>query len=202
MDVPLIDLKIQNRALKKEIFRLWEEIFDAGRFVGGEHVAKFEAEFAEACNAQYCVSVNSGTDALRFIFLALGLRPGEEVITVPNTFIGTTEAISQAGGKIVFVDVDPVTYTMNPEKLELAITSQTKGIVPVHLFGHTADMDPILAVSEKHGLWVVEDGCQAHLAEYKGRKAGSIGRAGAFSFYPAKNMGAVSYTHLTLPTNA
>ena len=125
-----------------------------------------------------------------FIFLALGLGPGDEVITVPNTFIGTTEAISQAGGKIVFVDVDPVTYTMNPEKLKLAITSRTKGIVPVHIFGHTADMDLILAMSEKYGLWVVEDGCQAHLAEYKGRKAGSIGIAGAFSFYPAKNMGA------------
>ena len=190
MEVPLIDLKVQNRAIKKEIFRLWDEIFDAGRFVGGEHVAGFEAEFAEACNVQHCVSVNSGTDALRFIFLALGLGPGDEVITVPNTFIGTTEAISQAGGEIVFVDVDPATYTMDPDKLELAITSRTKGIVPVHLFGHTADMDLILAVSEKYGLWVVEDGCQAHLAEYKGRKAGSIGIAGAFSFYPAKNMGA------------
>lgn len=190
MEVPLIDLKVQNRTIKKEIFQLWDEVFDSGRFVGGEHVARFEAEFAEACNVQHCVSVNSGTDALRFIFLALGLGPGDEVITVPNTFIGTTEAISQAGGTIVFVDVDPATYTMDPEKLELAITFRTKGIVPVHLFGHTADMDPILAVSEKYGLWVVEDSCQAHLAEYKGRKAGSIGIAGAFSFYPAKNMGA------------
>ena len=190
MEVPLIDLKIQSRAIKKEIFQLWDEIFDSGSFVGGEHVAGFEAEFATACDVQHCVSVNSGTDALRFIFLALGLGPGDEVITVPNTFIGTTEAISQAGGKIVFVDVDPVTYTINPEKLELAITSRTRGIVPVHIFGHTADMDLILAMSEKYGLWVVEDGCQAHLAEYKGRKAGSIGIAGAFSFYPAKNMGA------------
>jgi dTDP-4-amino-4,6-dideoxygalactose transaminase len=190
MEVPFIDLNIQNRAIKKEIFRLWGEIFDSAGFVGGEHVEKFEAEFATACGVQCCVSVNSGTDALRFIFLALGLRPGDEVITVPNTFIGTTEAISQAGGKIVFVDVDPVTYTMNPEKLESAITSRTRGIVPVHIFGHTADMDPILAVSEEYGLWVVEDSCQAHLAEYKERKAGSIGIAGAFSFYPAKNMGA------------
>ena len=190
MEVPQIDLKIHNRAIKKEIFQLWEEIFDSGSFVGGEHVAGFEAEFAMACNVQYCVSVNSGTDALRFIFLALGLRPGDEVITVPNTFIGTTEAISQAGGKIVFVDVDPATYTMNPEKLESAITSRTRGIVPVHIFGHTADMDAIVAVAEKYGLWVVEDACQAHLAEYKGRKAGSLGIAGAFSFYPAKNIGA------------
>ena len=190
MEVPFIDLNIQNRAIKKEIFRVWEEIFDSAGFVGGEHVEKFEAEFAMACGVQYCVSVNSGTDALRFIFLAQGLRPGDEVITVSNTFIGTSEAISQAGGKIVFVDVDPVTYTMNPEKIESAITSRTRGIVPVHIFGQTADMDAILAVSEKYGLWVVEDACQAHLAEYKGQKAGSIGAAGAFSFYPAKNLGA------------
>lgn len=190
MEVPFIDLNIQNRAIKKEIFRLWEVIFDSAGFVGGEQVGKFEAEFATAFNVQHCVSVNSGTDALRFIFLALGLSPGDEVITVPNTFIGTTEAISQAGGKVVFVDVDPVTYTMNPEKLESAITSRTRGIVPVHIFGHTADMDPILAIAARFGLWIVEDACQAHLAEYKGRKAGSIGVAGAFSFYPAKNMGA------------
>lgn len=190
MQVPLIDLKSHDQAMKKAIFRLWDEIFDSGSFVGGEHVEKFEEEFAAACKVQYGVSVNSGTDALRFVFLALGLSPGDEVITVPNTFIGTTEAISQAGGKIVFVDVDPATFTMNPEKLESAITSRTRGIVPVHIFGHTADMDAILAVSEKYGLWVVEDACQAHLAEYKGRKAGSIGIAGAFSFYPAKNMGA------------
>jgi dTDP-4-amino-4,6-dideoxygalactose transaminase len=190
VEVPFINLNIQNRDIKREIFQLWEEIFDSAGFVGGEHVEKFEEEFARACGVQYCVSLNSGTDALRFILLAQGLRPGDEVITVPNTFIGTAEAISQAGGKIVFVDVDPVTYTMNPEKLESAITSRTRGIVPVHIFGHTADMDPIIAVSEKYGLWIVEDACQAHLAEYKGRKAGSIGKAGAFSFYPAKNMGA------------
>lgn len=190
MEVPQIDLKIHNQAMKNEVFRLWDEIFDSSSFVGGEHVKKFEEEFAKACNVQYCVSVNSGTDALRFIFLALGLRPGDEVITVPNTFIGTTEAISQAGGKIVFVDVDPATYTMDSEKLKAAITSRTRGVVPVHIFGHTADMDAIFAVSEKYGLWVVEDACQAHLAEYKGRKAGSIGTAGAFSFYPAKNLGA------------
>ncbi|NQV01290.1 MAG: DegT/DnrJ/EryC1/StrS family aminotransferase, partial [Bacteroidia bacterium] len=153
-------------------------------------VTSFEKEFAEACSVDYSVAVNSGTDALRFIFLALNLKEDDEVITVPNTFIATTEAISQSGGRVVFVDIDPQTYNIDPSKIESAITSKTKGIVPVHLYGQTADMDSILAIAEKHGLWVVEDACQAHLSEYKGRKAGSMGIAAAFSFYPGKNMGA------------
>jgi len=190
MEVPFLDLKVQNRALKAEILPLWEEILDSAGFIGGKHVDAFEEEFAKACDVKHCVSVNSGTDALRFIFLALGLNLGDEIITVPNTFIATTEAISQAGAKIAFVDVDPGTYNMDPTIIEAAITPRTKGIVPVHLYGQTADMAPILAIAEKHGLWVVEDACQAHLAEYKGRKAGSIGIAAAFSFYPGKNMGA------------
>ena len=190
MDVPFLDLKAQNRALKDEILPLWEEILKSASFVGDKHVKAFEEDFAEACSVKHCVAVNSGTDALRFILLALDLQPAEEVITVPNTFIATTEAITQAGGKIVFVDVDPNTYNMDPSKLESAISLRTKGIVPVHLYGQPADMDPILAIADKHGLWVVEDACQAHLAEYKSRKAGSMGIAGAFSFYPGKNMGA------------
>jgi dTDP-4-amino-4,6-dideoxygalactose transaminase len=190
MEVPFLDLKTQNGVLKKEILPLWEEILSSAWFIGGQHVTGLEEEFAQACEVENCVCVNSGTDALRFIFLALGLQPGDEVITVPNTFIATTEAISQAGGEIIFVDIDPATYNMDPSKIESAITSRTRGIVPVHLYGQTADMDPIRAIAEKHGLWVVEDACQAHLAEYKGRKAGSLGIAGAFSFYPGKNMGA------------
>jgi dTDP-4-amino-4,6-dideoxygalactose transaminase len=190
MEVPFLDLKAQNRALKAEILPVWEEILDSARFIGGTHVGTFEEEFADACSVEHCVLVNSGTDALRFIFLALGLKEGDEVITVPNTFIATTEAISQAGGEIVFVDIDPNTYNIDPSKLDAAVTPKTKGIVPVHLYGQTADMDSILAVAEKHGLWVVEDACQAHLAEYKGRKAGSMGIAAAFSFYPGKNLGA------------
>lgn len=190
MEVPFLDLKTQNRSLKNEILILWEEILDSATFIGGEHVKGLEEEFAKACEVEYCVCINSGTDALRFIFLSIGLEPGDEIITVPNTFIATTEAISQAGGKIKFVDIDPDTYNMDPTKIEDAITAKTKGIVPVHLYGQTADMDPILAIAEKHGLWVVEDACQAHLAEYKGRKAGSMGLAAAFSFYPGKNMGA------------
>jgi len=190
MNVPFIDLKIQNINLKSEILPLWEEILDSAGFIGGEHVTFFEREFAEACSVDYAVAVNSGTDALRFIFLALDLKEGDEVITVPNIFIATTEAISQAGGRVVFVDINPETYNINPSKIESAITSKTKGIVPVHLYGQTADMDPIMTVAEKYGLWVVEDACQAHLAEYKGRKAGSMGIASGFSFYPGKNMGA------------
>ena len=190
MKVPFLDLKAQNQALKAEILPLWEEILDLAGFIGGKHVSAFEEEFASACSVKHCVAVNSGTDALRFIFLALGLKPTDEIITVSNTFIATTEAITQAGGKIVFVDVDPVTYNMDPAKIEEVITPRTRGIVPVHLYGQPADMDPILAIAKKHGLWVVEDACQAHLAEYKGRKVGSMGIAAAFSFYPGKNMGA------------
>ena len=190
MKVPFLDLKTQNRALKSEILLLWEKILDSASFIGGSHVTSFEKELARACEVDHVVAVNSGTDALRFILLALDLREGDEVITVPNTFIATTEAISQAGGTIIFVDVEPGTYNIDSSKIEAAITSRTKGILPVHLYGQAADMDPVLAIAEKFGLWVVEDACQAHLAEYKARKTGSIGLAGAFSFYPGKNMGA------------
>jgi len=189
-EVPFLDLRSQNHALKAEILPLWEEILDSAGFIGGKHVSAFEEEFAHACGVKRCVAVNSGTDALRFIFLALGLHPGDEVITVPNTFIATTEAITQAGGKIVFVDIDPDTYNIDSAKIEEVITPRTRGIVPVHLYGQPADMDAIVAIAKKHGLWVVEDACQAHLAEYKGCKAGSMGIAAAFSFYPGKNMGA------------
>jgi dTDP-4-amino-4,6-dideoxygalactose transaminase len=190
MRVPFANLQAQNAAIKAELWPVWEAIFDAAGFIGGEQVDRLEEEFAAACQAAHCVAVSNGTDALRFIFLALGLRPGDEVITVPNTFIATTEAISQAGGMPTFVDVDPATYTMDPARIEAAITPRTRGIVPVHLYGQPADMDAIRAVAERHGLWVVEDACQAHLAEYKGRRAGSLARAAAFSFYPGKNLGA------------
>ena len=190
MAIPLIDLKAQNSALKNEILPVWAEILDSAAFIGGKYVEAFEQEFSAIAQTAHCVSVNSGTDALRFIFMALGLKPGDEVITVPNTFIATTEAISQAGGAVVFADVDPATYTLDPQKIEAVITAKTRGIVPVHLYGQPADMDAIARIAEAHGLWIVEDACQAHLAEYKGRLAGSLGRAAAFSFYPGKNLGA------------
>jgi dTDP-4-amino-4,6-dideoxygalactose transaminase len=190
MEVPFLELTKQNASLKHEILKLWEEILETASFVGGPHVKMFEEEFAAACEVEHCVSASSGTDALRLVLLALGLKQGDEVITVPNTFIATTEAITQAGGSVVFVDVDPGTYNIDPERIEAAITPATKGIMPVHLYGQCADMDPIMEIARKHGLWVVEDSCQAHLAEYKGKKAGSMGAAAAFSFYPAKNLGA------------
>jgi dTDP-4-amino-4,6-dideoxygalactose transaminase len=190
MDVPFLDLKTPHRALEAEILPLWQEILRSAGFIGGPQVAGFEQEFAAACGVKECVAVNSGTDALRFIFLTLDLKPGDEVITVPNTFIATVEAISQAGGKAVFVDVDPGTYNLDPAKIKAAITPRTKGIAPVHLYGQTADMDPILAIAARHGLWVIEDSAQAQLAEYKGRKACSMGVMAATSFYPGKNLGA------------
>lgn len=190
MQVPFLDLKTPHNELADEILPLWEEILRHAAFVGGPHVAAFEEEFAAACGTSHCVAVNSGTDALRFAFLALGLRPGDEVITVANTFIATTEAITQAGGRPVFVDIDPGTYNMDPAKIEAALTPRTKGIVPVHLYGQTAEMDPILEIAGRKGLWVVEDAAQAQLAEYKGRRAGSMGVMAATSFYPGKNLGA------------
>lgn len=190
MNIPFIDLKAQNRALKQEILPVWEKILTEAAFIGGKFVADFEHAFAAFTQTSHCIALNSGTDALRFIFIALGLSADEEVITVPNTFIATTEAISQAGGRPVFVDIDPETYTLDPKKIEAAISPKTRGIVPVHLYGQPAEMDTINAIAKKHDLWVVEDACQSHLAEYKGRLAGSLGRAAAFSFYPGKNLGA------------
>ena len=190
MEVPFLDLRAQHKDLYEEVFSFWQEIFESAGFIGGHHVSSFEEEFAEACTVKNCVAVNSGTAALRFIFLAMGVEAGDEIITVPNTFIATTEAISQANGKAVFVDIDQETFNMDPGQIAAAITPRTKGIVPVHLYGQMANMDPILDIAKRNNLWVVEDSCQAHLAEYKENKAGSMGAASAFSFYPGKNLGA------------
>lgn len=190
MDVPFLDLRAQHRPIKEEILSAWSEILDTAGFIGGKHVAGLEAEFAAACSAEHAVAVSNGTDALMLILKAIGLRTGDEVIVPANTFIATSEAVSMAGGRVVFADVNPDTYTMDAALAEKAITKRTAGIIPVHLYGQCADMDPLLALAEKHGLWVVEDAAQAHLAEYKGRKAGSMGLAAGFSYYPGKNMGA------------
>jgi dTDP-4-amino-4,6-dideoxygalactose transaminase len=189
MHVPFLDLKDQHSVLKEKILQAWASILDSAQFIGGENLDAFEKDFAKCCETKHCVAVNSGTDALRLILEALNVGPDDEIITVPNTFIATTEAISQAGAKIVFVDVDPDTYNMDPHKIETAVSPKSVGILPVHLYGQTADMDPILAVAQRHKLWVVEDACQAHLAQYKGHPAGSLGTAAAFSFYPGKNLG-------------
>ena len=190
MNVPFLDLKVQYRQIENEVLPMVTEAMQNGAFIGGPQVAGFEEEFAAFCDSRYCVGVGSGTDALRFALMAAGVGQGSEVITVPNTFIATTEAISQTGARPVFVDVDPTTCNMDPEKIEAKITRNTKAIVPVHLYGQPADMDPILDIANRHGLAVIEDACQAHGALYKGKKAGSMGFAGCFSFYPGKNLGA------------
>jgi dTDP-4-amino-4,6-dideoxygalactose transaminase len=168
-----------------------QQVIDASAFAGGPFVARFEGEFAAFCRTQRAVGVSSGTEALWLALLAIGVKPGDQVITVPATFMATAEAISYCGATPVFVDIDEKTYTMDPDLIEPAITPRTKAIIPVHLYGQMADMDPIMAIARRHGLYVIEDACQAHGAEYKGRRAGSIGHAGCFSFYPGKNLGAL-----------
>ena len=190
MSIQFLDLKTNHQAHRAEFDRAIGEVIDSGAFAGGRFVEQFEKEFAEYCEAKHAIGVGNGTDALWMALLALGVGPGDEVITVPATFIATCEAISFCGAQPVFVDIDPDSYLMDPALLEAAITPRTKAIMPVHLFGQPVDLDPILAIAAAHGLPVVEDAAQAHGARYKGRRAGSIGAAGAFSFYPGKNLGA------------
>ncbi len=190
MKVPFLDLKAHHEPHREEFSRIIDEVIDRGAFAGGRFVEEFEAEFARYCHCGEAIGVGSGTDALLLALLGLGVGPGDEVITVPMTFIATVEAISFAGAKPVFVDIDEESYTMDPAQLEAAITPRTKAVVPVHLFGRPADMDPIVEIARAHGLHVIEDAAQAHGAAYKGRRAGSLGDAGCFSFYPGKNLGA------------
>ena len=191
MQVPFLNLRAPHDLLRGEINVAIQEVIDSNAFAGGPFVTKFEDDFAKFCDTKYAIGLASGTDALWFILLALGVRPGDEVITSPSTFMATAEAISFCGATPVFVDIEESTYNLDPALLERAITKKTKAIIPVHLFGQTADMDPIMEVAGKYGLPVIEDACQAHGAEYKKRKAGSLGIAAAFSFYPGKNLGAM-----------
>lgn len=188
--IPFLDLVTPHLELESELLAAFRSALRAAAFVGGAEVSAFEREFAAFCTTSDAVGLGSGTDALRFAYLAVGAQLGDEVVTVPNTFIATTESISQAGASIKFVDVSEGTFTMDPSALESAITPRTVGIVPVHLYGQTADMDPIMRIAERHGLWVIEDAAQAHGAKYRNRQAGSLGALGAFSFYPGKNLGA------------
>ena len=190
MRVPFLDLSAHHAPLRSEINAAINKVIDCGAFAGGPFVTGFEDDFAAYCGCKHAVGVGSGTDALWLTLLAFGVGPGDEVITVPNTFMATSEAITYCGAKPVFVDVDALTYTMDPTLLEDAITSRTKAVIPVHLFGQPADMDPIIEIAHSHGLVVVEDAAQAHGAEYKRRRTGSLGDAGCFSFYPGKNLGA------------
>lgn len=190
MKVPFLDLNAHHQPHREEFAVAIQEVIDCGAFAGGPYVAAFEEEFATYCECKHAIGVGSGTEALWLTLLALGIGPGDEVITVPNSFMATAEAITYCGARPVFVDVDEGTYTMDPEEFAKAITKRTKAVIPVHLFGQTADMDPICNVAEKHGIYVIEDACQAHGARYKGQRAGSLSVAGCFSFYPGKNLGA------------
>jgi len=191
MQVPFLDLRVHHEPLMGELLDAFRQVTELSAFAGGPFVARFETEFAAFCETKHALGVGSGTDALWLSLLALGVGPGDEVITVPNSFMATAEAVSLCGARPVFVDIDETTYTMDPEQLEGAISLRTQAIIPVHIFGQTADMDAILAIARRHGMPVVEDACQAHGSEYKGRKAGSMGVAGCFSFYPGKNLGAI-----------
>lgn len=190
MRVPFIDLKIQYQSIKEKIAEAIEGVLDSTAYALGEQVELFEQEFASYCGADFGVGVNSGTTALHLALLASNIGPGDEVITVPNTFIATAETISLAGATPVFVDVEPTTYNIDVTKVEAAITKKTKAIIPVHLYGQPADMDALLDIAHSNNLAVIEDSCQAHGAEYKGKKVGALGDAGCFSFYPSKNLGA------------
>jgi dTDP-4-amino-4,6-dideoxygalactose transaminase len=190
MKISLVDLKSQYATIKAEIDAAIAAVIGSSAFIGGRYVQAFEEEFADFCKVRHCVGVGNGTDALFIALKALGIGDGDEVVTVANSFIATSEAITVTGAQVVFVDIDPKTYNMAVDQLEAKITAKTKAIIPVHLYGQPADMDPILAIAKKHHLKIVEDAAQAHGAAYKGRRIGSIGDVACFSFYPGKNLGA------------
>ena len=187
--VPLLDLKAQYSALRDEIYAAMDRVIESQYFILGPEVEALEHEVAAYSHCQYGIGVSSGTDALLVALMAIDLQPGDEVITTPYTFFATAGSIVRLGGRPVFVDIDPCTYNINPAGIEAVITPRTKAIMPVHLFGQMADMDPIMAIAERHDLVVIEDAAQAIGAEYKGRRAGSIGHLGCFSFFPSKNLG-------------
>lgn len=184
------DLKREYKFIKKEIDRAISRVLNSGRYILGDEVKSFEKEFANYCGAKYCVGVASGTDALFLSLKALNIGPGDEVITAANSFAATALAIELAGARPVFVDINPETFNLDPEKIGAKITKHTKAIIPVHLYGQLAGMETITKIARRHGLKIIEDACQAHGASFKGKKAGAWGQAAAFSFYPVKNLGA------------
>ena len=187
--IPFLNLPSQVSKIYPDIEKKWDDILANAGFVCGKYVKKFEEKFSEYLGAKFCIGVNSGTSALIVALIAIGLSSGDEVIMPVNSFVATAEAVSILGGKPVFVDIHPDYYTIDVTQIEKKITKKTKAIIPVHLYGQCADMDPIMEVAKKYNLWVIEDACQAHGAEYKGKKAGTIGHIGCFSFYPGKNLG-------------
>jgi dTDP-4-amino-4,6-dideoxygalactose transaminase len=190
VNVPYFDLKAQYGEIREEILAALDRVCQNTSFILGEEVVQFEKEFAAYCETKYCVALNSGTSALHLALLAAGVGAGDEVITTPNTFIATVEAIFYTGAKPVFVDIDPATANIDPSQIERAITRKTKAIVPVHLYGRPVDLESIVNLGRRRGLVVIEDACQAHGARYRGKRVGGFGQSAAFSFYPGKNLGA------------
>ena len=199
--IPFVDLKAQYHSIKEEIDAAIARVLESSQFVLGDEVAAFEEEFAAYCGARYGIAVNSGTSALHLALLAAGIGPDDEVITVPFTFVATVAVICYTGARPVFVDIEPRSYTMDVSQLEGAITERTKAILPVHLYGQPADMDPLLEIARRYGLIVIEDAAQAHGAEYKGHRVGGIGDLGCFSFYPGKNLGAYGEGGMVVTNN-
>jgi dTDP-4-amino-4,6-dideoxygalactose transaminase len=202
MNIPLVDIKSQYESIKEEIDNVVSEVISQSAFIGGPYVKSFESAFAVYCGVKHCIGVGNGTDAIFIALKALGIGAGDEVITVANSFIATSEAITMTGARVVFVDIDPKTYNIDTNKIAEKITSRTKAIIPVHLYGQPADMDPILALAKKNNLKIVEDCAQAHGAVYKGRTIGSIGDMACFSFYPGKNLGAYGDAGAIVTNNA
>ncbi|MGZ5021919.1 MAG: DegT/DnrJ/EryC1/StrS family aminotransferase [Chthoniobacterales bacterium] len=190
MKIPFVDLHAQYLMIKPEIDAAIAEVIATSSFIRGPQVDAFEQAWAETCGMRHCISCANGTDAIYIAMRALGIKPGDEVITTAHSWIATTETITQAGGKVVFCDTDDETFTIDPKLIEEKITSRTVGIIPVHLYGQPADMDPIMAIAKKRNLWVIEDCAQAHLAKYKGKLVGTFGNIATYSFYPGKNLGA------------
>ncbi|MBD2296480.1 DegT/DnrJ/EryC1/StrS family aminotransferase [Anabaena sphaerica FACHB-251] len=199
--IPFVDLKAQYNSIKNEIDTAVFQALDSTQFVLGSEVVALEAEFSHYCGADYGIAVNTGTSALHLALLAAGINPGDEVITTPFTFVATVAAICYTGATPVFVDIDPISYTIDVRQIEAAITARTKAILPVHLYGQPADMGPILDIARRYGLIVIEDAAQAHRAEYKGQRVGSIGDLGCFSFYPGKNLGAYGEGGMVVTNN-
>jgi len=188
--IPFVDLYAQYQSIRPEIDAAIADVIAQSAFIRGAHVDKFERAWAETLGVKHCVSCANGTDALYVAMRGLGVKPGDEVITTAHSWISTSETITQAGGRVVFCDTDDDTFTLNPALIESKITSRTVGIIPVHLYGQSCDMDVVMAIAKKHKLWVIEDCAQAHLAKFKGQFVGTFGNAATFSFYPGKNLGA------------
>jgi dTDP-4-amino-4,6-dideoxygalactose transaminase len=199
--IPFVDLKAQYDSIKDEIDEAIQNVLNTTSFIMGEELRKFEEEFAQFCDVKYAIGVANGSDALILALRACAIGEGDEAITVPHTFIATTEAISNVGGKVVFVDIDPKTYTIDVSEIEEKINEKTKTIIPVSLYGQPADMDPIMRLAKKYNLKVIEDAAQAHGAEYKGEKVSSIGDVTCFSFYPGKNLGAYGDAGMVVTNN-